>query len=90
MSAAFTGTTTAGAALTATQATATGTFPLLNSSGLIDVCALLEGATSAPLTPVRNGGVWVPGCVNLDGLHPNSNGYLTLKPLPDALFQARC
>jgi hypothetical protein len=85
MSGAFTGTTTPGAAITATSPSTGQTFPT-NQDGLADICALLEGATTLAYTPVRNGGVWVPGMAALDMLHMTTNGYLTNRPLVDGLM----
>lgn len=85
MSAAFTGTTTPGASITGTAPSTGQTFPT-SFNGLLDLTALLEGATTLPYTPVRNGGVWVPGMAALDMLHMVSNGYLTNRPLVDGLM----
>jgi hypothetical protein len=85
MSAAFTGTTTPAASITGTAPSTGQTFPA-NQDGLIDICALLEAATTLAFTPIRNGGVWVPGMAANDGLHMVSNGYLTNRPLVDGLM----
>jgi hypothetical protein len=87
LSAAFTGTTTPGASITGTAPATGQTFPT-NQDGLVDICALLEGATTLPFTPVRNGGVWVPGMAALDMLHMTSNGYLSNRPLVDGMVAA--
>lgn len=89
MSANFTGTTTVGAAITATQPSVTGTFPPTSSDGLIDITGLIEGGKSAALIPVRNGGVWLPGFVSPDGLHANNNGIIAARPVVDALIATR-
>jgi lysophospholipase L1-like esterase len=51
-----------------------GTAVTQGSLGVIDVASLLEASTTSNF-PSADGGVWVPGTVGSDGLHPNTNGY---------------
>ena len=59
------------------------------SSAAFGTQPLVTGAKTAALVPLRNGGIWLPGVVNLDGLHPNTNGYETIKPLVSACVAIR-